>query len=149
MDEQRKNAFKTQLTEYLNAKCVTDLRCFGRHLGLKEPTKLKKQPLIEQIVANICDGVKQTRTKRGAPVKATIWDIQILEDIDALKANCFLENSESVKRKIEIPRKEEKIATAESNPAYAQNTQPVQIVIPIQSCTETQKNLLFEFLKSL
>lgn len=137
--------FRAQLTDYLETKSLNDLRCFGRYLGLKEPTKFRKQALIDQLVASICDGVKQTRTRRGAPVKEKVWDTKIIEDIENLKTNCFIENLENIERKNEQTQEG---TPNKVTPLYVQQTQNLQIVIPIQSCTETQKNLLLEFLKS-
>ena len=65
---QKKIVFKELCQSSLKSFGVSDLRCFGRYLQLERPTDMKKDLLIDEILAVLCGEIQPTRTNRGAPV---------------------------------------------------------------------------------
>ncbi len=86
--------FKLACSQYLIANVdISGLRAYGRHVGVPEPTKLKKQPLVEKIVAILSGEVApEARSKRGAPLKNDYVAPSILETIDKLRVQ-YLQNT--------------------------------------------------------
>ncbi len=65
--------FKKECKEYLNTLSIGDLRRYGRYVGLQRPTDMKKQALIDEIIATLC-GKKVRREIVGVhPSKTTVF----------------------------------------------------------------------------
>ena len=71
-----------ELKKRLDARSLFDLRQLGRALGVPHPTDMKKQALMDGILA-IASGQKdyEPPSKRGAPVKSDGYDRQLAADI--------------------------------------------------------------------
>lgn len=64
-----------QRTQYYNMLGIRDLRIIGRELGVKHPTALSKQALIDDIVAIEEGRLEPQFSVRGRPAKKTIVDL--------------------------------------------------------------------------
>ncbi|MBQ4269351.1 MAG: hypothetical protein IJB97_06870, partial [Clostridia bacterium] len=81
------DAFVYACKAYLAKLDVGQLRAYGRHVGVPNPTEMNKEPLIEAIVGILIGKIKPAvRSGRGAPVKNNRVDAEILEKIENLKA---------------------------------------------------------------
>ena len=127
----KKSTFKELCAIYLMGFSLTDLRGYGRYLNLQRPTAYKKEQLVEEIVAVLCGERRQTRTKRGAPIKNHYFPQEILYEIETLQ-QVYLGEGEPNVRETESP----------APPA-------MQLTITIETLSEEQKRLLKRFLKSL
>lgn len=80
--------FKEKCIEYLSKRpSLGDLRVYGRKLGVKEPTKKKKEDLIVYIVDVLTGGITPIeRSHRGAPVKNEYFDPEIERTVEELRA---------------------------------------------------------------
>lgn len=79
------NAFKNTCADCLLKAGLNDLRGYGRLIGMRAATKLKKTDLIKEIIGVICGEIAPNPTKRGAPVKNTLIDPKLIEEIERLK----------------------------------------------------------------
>lgn len=88
MMDSRLIQFTLACKHYLRSSVdIGGLRAYGRRVGLAEPTKLNKGPLIDKIVAILSgESAPETRSKRGAPLKNDYVDPQIIKTIDSLRA---------------------------------------------------------------
>lgn len=79
--------FKEACVEYLSQKpSLGDLRVYGRKLGVKEPTKKKKEDLIAYIVDVLTGGITPIeRSNRGAPVKNEYFNPEIERYVEELR----------------------------------------------------------------
>lgn len=125
-------SLKEKYRNYLSTLNIHDLRCYGRFLQLQQPTKMKKAPLIEDIIRVLCDEITPLRNRRGAPVKNMYCDPNIHYTLQKLS-----------NKQLEAP------------PAYTSQTihfpQTVNIHLSIQPSTLNQEQLkkLTDFLLSL
>ena len=72
--------------EYLSALPITVLRVLGRKYGVKQSTSTNKESLICAITDILTEKTEPTpRSNRGAPVKQTYIDPEILRDIEDIK----------------------------------------------------------------
>ena len=80
------NAFVYACKEYLSKLDIGQLRAYGRHVGVLNPTEMNKEPLIDSIVRILIGESKPTkRSGRGAPVKNNCINAEIIEKIASLK----------------------------------------------------------------
>ncbi len=88
MGQMNVEQFKLACAKYLTANVdIGGLRAYGRRVGVPEPTKLNKQPLVEKIVAILCGELApEERSKRGAPLKNDYVDPAIVQAVDDLRA---------------------------------------------------------------
>ncbi len=68
MEKQKKTEFEEACKAYLFPLSITDLRVYGRYLGLPAPTKLKKAELICEIIQVLCGEKTAVRTNKGAHI---------------------------------------------------------------------------------
>lgn len=85
MQETNVLEFKYACTGVLNGWGMNALRAYGRFIGVRSPTKLKKSELIEQLIGVLCGEIVQKKTKRGAPVKNDFVAQENIDEINALK----------------------------------------------------------------
>ncbi len=93
MDEKTKDKmkmFRTDCRLYLASLGISDLRAYGRAVGVSRPTAKKKEELIEDVV-DILSGNLQpiSISRQGAPVKNDRVDERILQHIAELQAEYF------------------------------------------------------------
>ena len=77
--------FKEYCTKYLEEAGLNQLRVYGRYVGLRTPTVLKKKDLIKEIVAMICGETKPCHTNRGQPVKEQVIDWDFFNKIEQVR----------------------------------------------------------------
>ncbi len=100
MDEiSKKKEFKAECDLILKKYAITDLRCYGRFIGLRNPTAIKKQELIDEITSVIVGEKPCQRNKRGAPIKSRFFQQEIIADIENLKEKHFAEGKEENKKR--------------------------------------------------
>ena len=85
MEETNVAEFKLACREELKKWGITALRTYGRNIGMRCPTKLKKEELIKQIIGVLCGEIVQVQTKQGAPVKDHYIDEKSVERIELIK----------------------------------------------------------------
>ena len=61
--------YKNACREYLTIVGLTDMQVYGRELGLRRPTAMRKADLIEEILKALCGEEIEGRNQRGAPIK--------------------------------------------------------------------------------
>ena len=94
-DEQTIGAFKAECASVLQACSIETLRVYGRYLQHPMPTKLKKEPLIQDIISILLgeeiSGEKQAgeRSARGAPPKNNHIDPEMQSKISELSLRYF------------------------------------------------------------
>ncbi len=78
--------FRYACTEYLTTVDINNLRAYARSIGVTYPTKMKKTPLVEEIV-DILSGKKVPLRKgnRGAPVKSDYFRPDIGRKIEEFR----------------------------------------------------------------
>lgn len=82
--------FKSSCKDYLASLGITDLRAYGRDVGVERPTTKKKEELVEEITAILAGELSSIdRSTRGAPVKNDFVDPRIPERIEEIKRTCF------------------------------------------------------------
>lgn len=86
------NAFKNSCADCLLKAGLNDLRGYGRSIGMRAATKLKKADLIKEIVGVLCGEIVPSPTKRGAPVKSCYVDPRLIEEIERLKREYLCAN---------------------------------------------------------
>lgn len=82
MSENKVIEFKLACERYLNGLAVLDLRVYGRYLGLRNPTAIKKHELIQKIIGVLCGEITETQTARGAPIKNTNLNFTVINTIN-------------------------------------------------------------------
>lgn len=85
MEEMNVAKFKLACKEELKQWGITALRTYGRNIGMRCPTKLKKEELIKQIIGVLCGEIVQVQTKQGAPVKDHYIDEKNVGRIELIK----------------------------------------------------------------
>ncbi|MBO5240296.1 MAG: hypothetical protein J6B56_02600 [Clostridia bacterium] len=85
MEERNVAGFKIACKEELKNWGIMTLRAYGRNIGMRKPTKLKKAELIEQIIGVLCGELVQVQTNRGAPVKNYYIDEKAVGKIELIK----------------------------------------------------------------
>ena len=128
----KEDYFKEKCTKYLMQRSIHDLRGYGRFLNLQKPTCLKKENLIEEIIAVLCNEEKPTRKKVGAPVKNSFTPNEIIEQVEDIKKEVFGEETQ-------IEEKCEKI-----EPSLR-----ITFSVDMEKLNEKQKRLMISFLNSL
>lgn len=90
-----------QINNKLKSKSLYDLRQIGRAIGVKNPTVIKRQELIEGIL-NIALAKTEpcSPAKRGAPPKSQMCDSELVEEITRCR-EYYLENSSTLKKETE------------------------------------------------
>lgn len=77
-----------QYAEYLNLHALQTLRIIGRKFGVPQSASLKKEPLIERLVKVLTGEVAPVPpTNRGAPVKQTYVDPEILKKLEEIRCS--------------------------------------------------------------
>ena len=87
------------LKDYLSKLALGELRVLGRKFGVAEPTKKKKNILMDEIVAILVG--KQTpavQNKRGAPVKNDYVAPNILEKIEQIRYEYTQNNEQTIQQ---------------------------------------------------
>ncbi len=86
MNEKNLDTFKYSCKEYFSSLSIGSLRAYGRYIGVRNSTELKKLDLIDQIIS-ILTGESEPipRTNRGAPVKDVYVDPKIVSEIEKLR----------------------------------------------------------------
>ena len=133
--------FKKACKEYLNTISIDDLRRYGRYVGLQRPTDMKKQALIDEIIAMLCGEKSPSRNCRGAPIKNNGVLESIPLKIEQLRKELL---GYSVKN-IESPT--EKFIDVEST--VVEEPVVVKLSLPFQRLNEEQKKLVYALLESL
>lgn len=78
--------FEYALKDYLSTLCLNDLRVLGRNFGVAEPTKKKKNILMDELVSILVgQSTPIVRNNRGAPVKNDYIDPKILDKIEEIR----------------------------------------------------------------
>ena len=93
MEETNVAEFKLACKEELKKWGITALRTYGRNIGMRCPTKLKKVELIKQIIGVLCGEIVQVQTKQGAPVKNDYIDEKNVEKIERIKRKYLKEEA--------------------------------------------------------
>ena len=132
-----KKLFKEKCEQYLFRQSIMDLRAYGRYLNLLAPTTLKKEALIKEIIQVICGEIVPQRSKRGAPIKNSYVEPQIIEEVEKLKKEYGFDETEEI-----IFDKISKIKEKDSNFV-------LQINFSIENLSLDQKRFLNSFLNSL
>lgn len=86
MNEKNVQGFKDACYDYLSSYALTELRVYGRKVGVENPTIASKETLLTDIVA-VLSGEKPPvkPSKRGAPVKSDHFNPQIEVRISELR----------------------------------------------------------------
>lgn len=89
MTEEVVSTLKIEYAKYLDTLGVTtSLRSLGRFIGVKNPTELKKEELIEKIIAVLVGELEAVSpSKRGAPVKDDKLNPDILITLETICLN--------------------------------------------------------------
>lgn len=83
MDDKALLEFKYSLKGYLSTLDIGNLRAYGRNVGVFNPTKKKKDDLIEDIILILSGQLAPSKpSKLGAPVKSNFVDPKIIEVIE-------------------------------------------------------------------
>ena len=139
MDKDNVSIFKLACERYLNTLGLGNLRSYGRFLQLKEPTKRNKAELIQEIIGVLCGEIIAKRTKRGAPIKNTYVEPQILQTVQALQK----------KYGLDVEKNEEENVKRSDNDEKGDCEVILHLEIKPSALTVAQKQLLNEFLNSL
>jgi len=132
--------FKEICRYYLSTLALSTLQIYGRGLGLRRPSTMKRADLTEDILKVLCGEEIEPRNKKGLPIKDTNVGV-IAREIEALQKKYLwgiLEEPTTVEAKKEPALAAEK-AGCES----------VQIVIQFSDLTKEQKELFMKFSKSV
>lgn len=76
--------FKAEASLCLKNFSLEELRAYGRKVGLRAATKLKKKEVILQTIAVLCGEQEPDRTKRGAPRKNEYIPPKLIAGMDEL-----------------------------------------------------------------
>ena len=87
--------------ETLNKKSIYELRMIGRDLGVKSPTALKKQQLIDSILERNLNLIEPHSSKRGRPPLQATLNSQTFLQNDAILENLRLKILNQVEKVIE------------------------------------------------
>ena len=94
MSEQ-KTKFEIACERFLDKQNLGELRAYGRHVGVENPTVHTKRVLIQSIIAVLMGEVAPVpRPTRGAPIKADYFDPKIEKEIKSYRmiyADSFFE----------------------------------------------------------
>lgn len=141
--EKNVELFKLACEEYLVTEGVSALRAYGRAIELKEPTKMKKQELVKEIVGVLCGEIVTTqRTNRGAPVKNDYIEPRMAKEIARLKQLYLGEEAEE--EEISVLSTAIESEKEENCPSVV-----LKFEVRVSSLTERQKQLMNDFLSSL
>lgn len=83
MTREEKKELKIRCRKYMYGYSLAMLRCYGRDIGVAQPTKLNKKVLIEHILEIHCGERTPLPyvSPRGAPVKYEYVDPELLDFI--------------------------------------------------------------------
>ncbi len=76
--------FKEEANEHLKGFALGEVRTYGRKVGLRAATKLKKKDVILQTIAVLCGEQKPDFTNRGAPRKNEYIPPKLIAGMDEL-----------------------------------------------------------------
>ena len=76
--------FKEEASLFLKNFSLGELRTYGREVGLRAATRLKKEEVILQTLAVLCGEQKPDPTKRGAPRKNEYIPSKLIAGMDEL-----------------------------------------------------------------
>ena len=82
---QREKEFEEVCTRYLETLGLSDLRAYGRYVGLRSATSLKKAELIKEIVKALCGKNSLSFSNRGAPSKNNSLDMQVVKSVEEMQ----------------------------------------------------------------
>lgn len=86
MEKEILEQFERECLLVLSAYDLHQLRAYGRYVGVKEPTKKSRQPLLEAIIGVLTGQIPPVeRSLRGAPVKSDFFDPKIPELIEKVR----------------------------------------------------------------
>ncbi len=156
---ERVERFKTESSTFLQTISVKELQAYGRMLQLREPTKMRKKELIEDIIKVHCgELLPEERSKQGAPIRNGLINPLIVEKMREYREKildakeCELEIIKEPKREI-IEKKKTKIKQlpAKEKHAETKKTSPVTLKLEIQPSvlTKEQRKLFNAFINSL
>lgn len=92
--------FKYESKGYLSSLSLGKLRVYGRKIGVANPTELRKEELIEAIIAVLCGEASPVEpSKKGAPVKEDHVDPKIEQSIDEIYNRILLRYSGEIKQR--------------------------------------------------
>ena len=140
-------AFKLACENYLRGVSLTALRAYGRFLGVRKPTAMKKFDLISEIICLLCGEKLPQRNGLGAPVKDNYVEPALLHHMDELRAEYGVmdalkkQNNEQPVEKKSVPVE---VKTAEENKINV-----LQFNFVYGEMTAEQKQKLSELLNSL
>ena len=145
MDSKSVTQFKTECSNLLNKFGIHSLQTYGRALGLRKPTVLKKAVIIEKIVCVLAgEKLEEKRVNQGKPAINDFVDPFLSQKIEALKNKYFFNHTEE---SVKISSSMEVLEKMED----ADSTAPpiLRLIIQPSSLNTRQKQLLNEFLNSL
>ena len=128
--EERREVFKEKSREYLQTQNKNDLRVYGRFVGVKTPTSLKKEELVENIIQSFLSKEKIVQFNRGKPPKNNYFPPKILQTLEDLFKKAFGDSVE------QISRTEERETV-------------LHLSVQVEKLKPFQKKLLTDFLNSL
>ena len=86
VDEKNIKLFALQCREYMDKIALSELRAYGRLVGVSRATAMKKDELIEDIIRIFIGELQPIeRSRRGAPVKNDYVDAKLVETINAYR----------------------------------------------------------------
>lgn len=92
-EKDQEKMFRNDCRLYLASLSLSDLRSYGRAIGVSRPTTKRKEELIEDVVDILSGNLQPVAiSKQGAPVKNSRVDECILQHIEELRAEYFPES---------------------------------------------------------
>ena len=145
MTKEEINEYKERCRVFLNTCGIASLRVYGQTVGVPRSTALKKEALIEEIIAIIC-GEKQPKTRTvGAPLKNTHTTLDIVDQLVQLENDYKAEKAEL--------QKKEQMENEPPEPVLPSNQiekiDGMQLVISFSDLNDDQKEKLGAFFQSL
>ncbi len=136
----KRQEFKLACENCLQSVSLTALRAYGRAVGVRNPTAMKKSALVSEIIALLCGEAQPQRNGLGAPVKDNYVEPTLLCRIDELRAeygeNCpYLLKQEG--------------NTPDGKKLPAEKIKGLQLNVDVDTLTDEQKQKLQAFLNSL
>ena len=88
MDKEILERFERECLVYLSQYDIYQLRAYGRNIGVKEPTKKLRKPLLDAILGVLSGRIAPVeRSIRGAPVKSDFFDPKIPDEIEKIRVS--------------------------------------------------------------
>ena len=127
MNEQE---YRNRLTALLKEQGLMALRRYGRDLQLTRTADVKKDELVEKIVAVLCGEVTPKRGRKGAPVKDGMRETRIAREVSSLRKEFGLIDEEAE-------------LTQEKTPPTS-----LSFTVTLDKLTSDQKRILTDFINS-